>query len=80
LKRVRSVSVLRYWAAGMVFIVVAWISFIPLMFLQGFFEFLTLEYGSFASPLVYTLVYIIIVPYIFGRIESWVSQKIFQKT
>jgi hypothetical protein len=80
MKKVRGMNALRYWAAGMVFIIVAWISFIPLMFLQGFFEFLTLEYGSFASPLVYTLVYIIIVPLVLGRIVSWVSQKILQKT
>lgn len=80
MKKVRSMSALRYWAAGMVFIIVAWVSFIPLMFLQGFFEFLALEYGSFASPLVYALVYVIIVPYILGRIVSWVSQKILQKT
>jgi hypothetical protein len=80
MKKVRGMNALRYWAAGMVFIIVAWISFIPLMFLQGFFEFLTLEYGAFASPLVYTLVYIIIVPLVLGRIVSWVSQKILQKT
>jgi hypothetical protein len=80
MKKVRGMNALRYWAAGIVFIIVAWISFIPLMFLQGFFEFLTLEYGAFASPLVYTLVYIIIVPLVLGRIVSWVSQKILQKT
>jgi hypothetical protein len=80
MKKVRGMNALRYWAAGMVFIIVAWIAFIPLMFLQGFFEFLTLEYGAFASPLVYTLVYIIIVPLVLGRIVSWVSQKILQKT
>jgi hypothetical protein len=79
MKSVRCVSVLRYWAAGMVFVIVAWISMIPLLFLQGLFEFLTLEYGSFASPLVYILVYIIIVPYVMGRIVSWVSHKLFQK-
>jgi hypothetical protein len=79
MKKVRSVNALRYWAAGMVFIIVAWISFVPLMFLQGFFEFLTLEYGAFASPLVYTLVYIITVPHVLGRIVSWVSQKSFRK-
>jgi hypothetical protein len=78
-KKVRGMNALRYWAAGMVFIIVAWISFVPLMFLQGFLEFLTLEYGSFASPLVYTLVYII-VPHVLGRIVNWVSQKILQKT
>lgn len=77
---VSSMSALRYWAAGIVFVIAAWISFIPLMFLQRFFEFLTLEYGSFASPLVYALVYLIIVPYILGRIVSWVSRKILQRT
>jgi hypothetical protein len=70
MKKVRGMNTLRYSAAGMVFIIVAWISFVPLIFLQRFFEFLTLEYGAFASPLVYTLVYIIIVPYILGRIAS----------
>jgi hypothetical protein len=80
MKKVNSMNALRYWAAGIVFIIVAWISFVPLMFLQGFFEFLTLEYGSFASPLVYILLYIIIVPHVLGRIVSWVSQNILQKT
>jgi hypothetical protein len=80
MKKVRGMNALRYWAAGIVFITVAWISFIPLMFLQGFFEFLTLEYGSFASPLVHILVYIIIIPHVLGRIASWVSQKILHKT
>jgi len=72
-------SVLKFWAAGMVFILVAWISSIPLMFFQGFFEFLTIEYGNIAIPLIYALAYIIIVPYILGRIVKWVSEKFFRK-
>jgi len=70
------ISILRYWAAGMVFIIVAWIAFAPMTFLAGFFVFLTEEYGIISIWVVYSLLYIILVPYTFGRIIKWVSQKI----
>ncbi|UCC28464.1 MAG: hypothetical protein JSW29_03220 [Candidatus Bathyarchaeota archaeon] len=71
-------SVWRFWAAGMVFIVAAWISLIPIVFFQGFLEFLMIESGNVAIPLVYALAYLVIVPYTFGRIVKWVSEKFFR--
>ena len=73
----RNTSALRYWAAGLVFVIVAWIAFIPLVFFQGFFQFLMLEYESVIASLVYALFYIIVVPYILGRVIKWVSDKVF---
>ncbi len=61
----------------MVFIIVVWLLSYILMFFQGFFEFLIIEYENFAIPLVYALGYIIIVPYILGRVIEWVSKKFF---
>lgn len=73
----KSTIILRYWATGMVFIIVVWLLSYILMFFQGFFEFLIIEYENFAIPLVYALGYIIIVPYILGRVIEWVSKKFF---
>ena len=69
-------SIFRYWAAGVVFLIVALIAFAPLTFLQGFFVFLYEAYGIVSVGAIYSLLYIILVPYIFGRIIKWVSQKI----
>ena len=74
---VKSISVWRYWIAGIAFIALVWASSIPLMFFQGFFEFLMIEYGGVVILLVYTLCYITIIPYVFGRIVRWVSKKLF---
>ena len=62
----------------MVFIIAAWIVSAPIIFFQGFFGFLTQEYGITAAGAIYSLLYIIVVPYLLGRIVKWVSQKIFQ--
>jgi len=73
----KSTIILRYWATGVVFIVVVWLLSFILMFFQGFFGFLIIEYENFTIPLVYALGYIIIVPYILGRVIEWVSKKFF---
>lgn len=70
-------SVLKVWAAGAVFILVALLAFIPLMFLQGFFGFLMIKYENIAIALISASAYIIIVPYLLGRIVKWVSEKFF---
>jgi hypothetical protein len=71
------VSVLRLWVAGVVFIVLAWLAAVPLMFFQGFFQFLMDEYGNVAVYFVYVLLYIVVFPLIFGVIIRWVSRRIF---
>jgi len=73
----RNTSALKYWAAGLVFVIVAWIAFIPIVFFQGFFQFLMLEYGNIIISLAYVLFYVTVVPYILGRIIKWVSDKVF---
>jgi len=72
-----SVSVWRLWVAGLVFIVLAWLAAVPLMFFQGFFEFLMNEYGSLAVYAVYVALYIILLPLVFGLIIRWVSKRVF---
>ena len=69
-------NILRYWAAGMVFIIAAWIASAPILFFQGFFGFLTQEYGIISAGVIYSLLYIILVPYLLGRIIKWISHKI----
>jgi hypothetical protein len=71
------VSVLRLWLAGVVFIVLAWLAAVPLMFFQGFFEFLMNEYGSLAVYVVYVLLYIVVFPLVFGLIIRWISKRVF---
>lgn len=62
-------SIFRYWAAGMLFGVVAWLALIPIAFLGGgFFGFLMHEYPNIAVVFVYSLSYVILIPYVFGRI------------
>jgi hypothetical protein len=75
-------SVLRYWAAGILFLIVASIAFFPITFFgQGFFGFLSYSYpNSVVIPLVYALFTIIVTPYILGRVIKWVSEKILQQT
>ncbi len=72
-------GVLKFWAAGAVFILAAWLAFIPLMFLQGFFGFLMIRYENIAIVLISTSAYLVITPYILGRLVKWVSEKFFQK-
>jgi len=53
----------------MLFGVVAWLALIPIAFLGGgFFGFLMHEYPNIAVVFVYSLSYVILIPYVFGRI------------
>jgi hypothetical protein len=60
----------------MIFIIAAWLASAPVIFFQGFFGFLAQEYGITSAWAVYSLLYIILVPYMFGRIIKWISRKI----
>lgn len=71
-------SVLRYWAAGILFLVVGSIALFPITFFgQGFLGFLSYSYqNNVVIPLAYILFTIIVTPYIIGRVIKWVSKKI----
>jgi hypothetical protein len=76
----KSPSVFRYWAAGIVFLIVVSIALFPITFFgQGFLGFLSYSYpNNVVIPLAYALFTTIVTPYILGRVIKWVSEKIFQ--
>jgi hypothetical protein len=73
-------SVLRYWAAGILFLMAGTVALLPITFFgQGFLGFLSYSYpNNVVIVLAYALFTIIATPYILGRVIKWVSQKIFQ--
>jgi hypothetical protein len=75
-------SVLRYWAAGILFLIVGSIALFPITFFgQGFLGFFSYSYpNNVVIPLAYAVFTIIATPYIIGRVVKWVSEKILQRT
>jgi len=75
-------SVLRYWAAGILFLIVVSIALFPITFFgQGFLGFLSYSYpNNVVIPLTYALLTIIVTPYILGRVIKWVYEKILRRT
>jgi hypothetical protein len=75
-------NVLRYWAAGILFLIVASIALFPITFFgEGLVGFLNYSYpNNVIIPLAYALFTLIVTPYIIGRVIKWVSGKILQQT
>lgn len=75
-------SVFRYWAAGIVFLIVGSIALFPIAFFsQGSMAVLVYDNpNNVVIPLAYALFTIIVTPYVLGRVIKWVSEKVFQRT
>jgi len=77
---VKSKSIFRYWAAGMLLLLTALILY---SFSRTYFQwldFLMKEYENVATPLAFTflLCYFIVIPYVLGKIVIWmVAREIF---
>lgn len=64
-------GILRYWATGVVFILVAWASLV-----LGFVGFLLFQNGNIDVFLAYTIIYAIAIPYALGRLVGLIVKEI----